>query len=162
MNRVIQTTALVLASAVLVSTALHGCVVVSSTKTDVVDSDGRKASSSKLTMTHGAADAAPKGAAQGRAAPLTTSDVVGLWTITDERNDPFILTVGANGKAVTNWSKGNAGAAGERGTWTIVNGDLTVNYGDGWTDVLRRTGEGVEKRSFAPGANRTGTPSTWG
>jgi hypothetical protein len=82
-----------------------------------------------------------------------------------------VLTVGANGKAVTNWSAGASGAEGERGEWIIDKGELVVTYSDGWRDVLSRTsaaeqpqpdGEVLQKHSFAPGANRSGASSNWG
>ncbi len=144
---------------------MHGCVVVSSTKTEGSNVNARDRGASSAT----AAGRAVAPSAPG--APLTTADVVGAWTLTDQQNNPFVLTVGANGKAVTNWSAGASGAEGERGEWIIDKDELVVTYSDGWRDVLSRTaaaeqpqpdGEVLQKRSFAPGANRSGASSNWG
>lgn len=153
---------------------MHGCVVVSSTKTEGsnVNTRDRGASSASSKSPVKAGDAASRAAMPGASgAPLTTADVVGAWTLTDQQNNPFVLTVGANGKAVTNWSAGAAGAEGERGEWIIEKGELVVTYSDGWRDVLSRTtaaeqpqpaGEALQKRSFAPGADRNGASKNWG
>ncbi|HEY5812610.1 MAG TPA: hypothetical protein VIT23_08150 [Terrimicrobiaceae bacterium] len=68
----------------------------------------------------------------------------GTWTTTDAQGQVFDIILYPNGQAVTNWTKGPAGARGERGYWRCEKERLTIVYNDGCTDII----EPAETHSF--------------
>lgn len=74
------------------------------------------------------------------------------------------MIVNEDGSAFTNWSKGAAGARGERGEWTLApdGGAITLSYDSGWRDVISRTKSGFAKKSFGPGVPLDAAPSSAG
>lgn len=83
---------------------------------------------------------------------------VGTWTVTDDQGQIFDITVFPNGQAVSNWTKGAAGAQGERGFWRMDDNRLLVFFHDGWTDVLSQSGDGFQHQGFEPGSGLQGPP----
>jgi hypothetical protein len=67
-----------------------------------------------------------------------------------------------DGSATSTWSRGNNGAAGEQGGWSIRDGVLTVRYSDGWIDTIRMGQFGYEKLSYGPMDRDTNLPSSFG
>lgn len=103
----------------------------------------------------GCASAAPTRMPQGAA--IAAADAVGVWTLTDDENAAFDVRLSAGGSAVSNWSKGNAGARGEHGRWAIVDGAIVIDYDDGWRDIVFRSeGGALRKKSYAPEMPREG------
>ncbi len=86
-------------------------------------------------------------------------EFAGAWTTTDEQSQVFDLVLFPNGQAVTNWTKGTAGAKGQRGLWRQENGRLTAVYDDGWTDVIVAAEGGFSHQGFAPGTPLDGPPT---
>lgn len=90
------------------------------------------------------------------------AEFVGTWTLTDSEDEPFDVVISPNGTAITNWTKGDAGARGESGLWKAAKDRITINYGDGWSDIIVRTRHGYRKISFGPGESREGKPTNSG
>jgi hypothetical protein len=108
-------------------------------------------------------------AAGGCATRLSPADAAarefaGGWALADTEGDLFDVIVRADGTAVTNWSKGAAGARGERGTWTPAAGGegISLSYDSGWRDVIQRAGRGYSKRSYGPGVPVSAVPTNEG
>jgi hypothetical protein len=83
---------------------------------------------------------------------------VGTWTVTDDQGEAFDISVFPNGQAVSNWTKGPAGARGERGFWRMEDNRLVAFFQDGWTDVISGANGEFEHRGFEPGAALDGVP----
>ena len=95
--------------------------------------------------------------------PFTAPEVPGTWSLVDDENVTFDVVLSAKGSAVSNWSKGQQGARGEEGTWTLRDGRIDIDYTDGWHDSISRDETGwLTKTSYAPGMPRNGTPSNHG
>ncbi|MSQ90760.1 MAG: hypothetical protein EXS01_05115 [Phycisphaerales bacterium] len=95
------------------------------------------------------------------AAPLTRTQAIGTWSLTDAQNELFNVIVSSDGAAVSTWWKGEAGTQGERGRWELASGVLDIRYSDGWRDVLTTDSIGFSKLSYAPGlAPKSGTTET--
>jgi len=82
----------------------------------------------------------------------------GTWSASDDQGQIFDIVVFPNGQAVSNWTKGPAGARGERGFWRLANNRLLVFFQDGWTDVISEADGGFKHRGFEPGAAMDGPP----
>ena len=94
---------------------------------------------------------------------LSAAEVVGTWSLTDDENATFDVRLLASGSAVSNWSKGSAGAVGEQGRWSIAGDRVVVDYADGWQDCIIRMADGrFRKESFAPNTSREGAPTNAG
>ena len=87
----------------------------------------------------------PRGGEDVRAAIF-----VGTWSLTDEQNDLFNVTLFPDGAARSNWTKGSRGAEGEGGRWTLYGNGVRIDYDDGWIDVVRLGARGFEQVSYAP------------
>ena len=108
-----------------------------------------------LAVAVGCASAVPKPSARGIA--LGAEDAAGVWTLADDENAAFDVRLSPKGTAVSNWSKGNASARGERGRWAIVDGRIVIDYDDGWRDIVFRNEAGAfRKMSYAPGMAHDG------
>lgn len=83
----------------------------------------------------------------------------GVWTTKDDKDEPFDIVVYANGQAVTTWTRGVAGARGERGLWRIDGQRLVVLYDDGWTDVISPDGAGFKHSGYSPETLLNQTPT---
>jgi hypothetical protein len=90
--------------------------------------------------------------------PAAEVSYVGTWTATDEDGEPFDLIVFPNGQAVSNWTKGPAGARGERGFWRREGDHVLLFFQDGWTDQISPSEDGFEHRGFAPETDLSGPP----
>jgi hypothetical protein len=94
---------------------------------------------------------------------VSAAEVVGTWSLTDDENATFDVRLSASGSAVSNWSKGPSGAAGEQGRWSISGDRVVVDYVDGWRDCIIRTADGrFRKESFSPSAPREGAATNSG
>jgi hypothetical protein len=90
--------------------------------------------------------------------PKTKISYVGIWTTTDAQGQPFDIVIFPNGQAVTNWTKGEEGARGERGYWREDEGRLTVLYSDGNTDILEQNEDGFQHRRYSSGSPLNAQP----
>ncbi len=88
----------------------------------------------------------------------TKISYAGTWAVTDDQGQIFDIVIFPNGQAASNWTKGPAGARGERGFWRSENNRLLVFFQDGWTDVISEADEGFKHRGFEPGAAMDGPP----
>lgn len=88
---------------------------------------------------------------------MLADEAIGPWTLTDDENCAFDVRLSRKGDAVSNWSKGNTSARGERGRWEIVDGRIVIDYDDGWRDIVFRGEDGAfRKMSYAPGMPHDG------
>ena len=90
---------------------------------------------------------------------------MGTWAINDTDNQLFNIIIRPDRTVVSNWSKGNRGAWGERGTWKRSGSRMVIKYGDGWTDVLmpsRYGVDGVARQSYRPGTSPDVPPTSVG
>jgi hypothetical protein len=90
--------------------------------------------------------------------PVAKISYAGTWAVTDDQGQVFDIAVFSNGQAASNWTKGHAGARGERGFWRVENNRLFVFFQDGWTDVISGADGEFEHRGFEPGATLEGPP----
>jgi hypothetical protein len=95
--------------------------------------------------------------------PITAAEAVDVWSLVDSENATFDVRLSDGGKAISNWSKGPNGARGESGRWTIEDGEIVIEYDDGWCDrIIGRADGSYGKISFAPGAPRDGQATNFG
>ncbi|MEI6492383.1 MAG: hypothetical protein WCO94_07525 [Verrucomicrobiota bacterium] len=92
------------------------------------------------------------------AATVKNISYTGTWSATDGEGQLFDIVVFPNGQAVSNWTKGPAGAHGERGFWRLANNRLLVFFQDGWTDVISEADGSFKHRGFEPGSAMDGPP----
>ncbi len=83
---------------------------------------------------------------------------VGTWAVADDQGQLFDIVVFPNGQAVSTWTKGSAGAQGERGFWREENGQIVIFFGNGSTSVIAASGDGFLHRGFEPKASLEGAP----
>lgn len=83
-------------------------------------------------------------------------DWSGVWSALDEQGQTFDIVLFPNGQAVSTWTKGPAGARGERGWWRPTPDGAMIFFDDGWTDLLVRDGEGYRHRGYSPGTLLSG------
>lgn len=91
-------------------------------------------------------------------APVQKISYVGTWSVADDQGQIFDMVIFPNGQAVSNWTKGPAGAHGERGFWRVENNRLLVLFQDGWTDEILPGEQGFKHRGFEPGTDMNGPP----
>ncbi len=103
----------------------------------------------------------PAAAATASAGQSTPGEFEGVWAATDDQGQTFDIVLFGNGQAVTNWTKGSAGALGERGFWKVDNGRAIAIYAEGRADVIE-AGEGGAFRhlGFAAGTPLQGKPAS--
>lgn len=87
------------------------------------------------------------------------AEFLGVWQAKDDDGDVFNIIIMPEGKAVTNWFKGEAGSRGEFGDWTVEDGAIRLIYDSGWKDVLIKNDEGYLKLGYAPGITFNDQPS---
>ncbi|MFZ4681582.1 MAG: hypothetical protein ACOYMS_03690 [Terrimicrobiaceae bacterium] len=105
------------------------------------------------------APAPPSPAQMPQSGESNPVEFAGTWTTTDEQGQVFDLVLFPNGQTVTNWTKGTAGARGQRGLWRQENGKLIAQFDDGWTDVIQSVDGAFVHRGFSPGVPLDGTPT---
>jgi hypothetical protein len=79
-------------------------------------------------------------------------DAVGLWEVAHTDGKPFHIRINPDGTASTDWE------GQEKGAWRVADGEIVIEYTDGWMDVLFQEGDQVKKRAFGPGTDRKGKP----
>ena len=89
-------------------------------------------------------------------------DYLGSWALNDTQNQLFNIVVRPDKTVVSNWSKGDRGAEGERGTWKRKGTRLIISYNDGWTDVLSPSRYGISRQSYSPGVGMEDSPASFG
>ena len=106
---------------------------------------------------------APAPATEAGLPAISAAEAAGVWSLADDENCTFEVRLSVAGTAVSNWSKGPTGAAGEQGSWAVAGDRIVIDYTDGWRDAIIRTAEGsYRKESFGPGAPRDGVPTNRG
>jgi len=92
-------------------------------------------------------------------ATASADEFLGVWSGVDGDNDEFNILILPEGRAVSNWVKGETGARGERGLWRIQGADLLVFWANGWTDRIRRAGDTYADDGFRPGMALSDPPA---
>ena len=93
-------------------------------------------------------------------ATTTTSSVsrahfLGVWKVGmgGDNTGTFFITLKRDGVAEKSMGSRN-------GTWKVVNGEAHCKWEDGWTDVIRRTGNLWEKAAWSNGRALDGPPDS--
>jgi hypothetical protein len=94
--------------------------------------------------------------------PMSAKVAEGTWALTDDRNDTFNVILRGDGSATSTWSRGTDGARGEQGGWSLRDGEVVVQWTDGWIDILRLGRYGYEKVSYAPQDRERDLPNSFG
>jgi hypothetical protein len=110
-----------------------------------------------------AADASDR-AAVGTVASLgdSASAWLGVWALTDQRNSTFNVRLSEGGSAISTWSGGPLGVIGERGSWTVREGMVSIEWTNGWIDELKPGRYGIDHEAWGPGDRRGAQPRTYG
>lgn len=95
-------------------------------------------------------------------ASSAANEYVGTWSAKDTEGDLFDIVIFADGTAITNWSKGESGAKGEFGRWKLAQNTISIQYDDGWCDVISKKGSGYYKKSYGPGVPTDAKPTNQG
>lgn len=101
--------------------------------------------------------AAPSPAAVAQ--PAAEADYIGIWKVQDGKAREFFIELKAGGVAASKWAAVAEQRRNEAGTWKLVGGAAHIIWGNGWREVLSRTGEGFVKKAYAPALSLEGTPS---
>ena len=100
------------------------------------------------------------------------SRFVGVWALTDSRNNLFNVRVYADGKAVSTVGTAGVPNAGstqlrdaefrELGQWSSWGNGIRVDYSDGWSDWIYVSPSGLSHSAWSPGQSRSEQPSNFG
>lgn len=90
------------------------------------------------------------------------SEFTGVFEVKDDDGDVFNILIFPEGKAITNWYKGEMGARGEFGDWEREDDHINISYDSGWKDVILKNDEGYQKFGYAPGITLNDQPSNQG
>lgn len=90
------------------------------------------------------------------------SEYLGVFEVKDDDGDVFNILILPDGKAITNWYKGETGARGEFGDWVVEDDHINLSYDSGWKDVILKNDEGYLKLGYAPGITLNDQPSNQG
>jgi hypothetical protein len=94
----------------------------------------------------------PKAAATASTpASPSRNNYMGKWRVGDGAGNTFIITLDKNGHATKS-------IGGNRGTWSMVDGEAHINWEDGWHDAIRRVGNKYEKVAYGPGKSFSDQP----
>lgn len=88
------------------------------------------------------------------------NDYIGTWTTVDDQGQVFDIVIFPNGQVITNWTKGKAGAYGERGLWRKEGPRLIAFYHDGTSDIMETDGESTRYTGHSSGAPLEATPNS--
>jgi len=80
------------------------------------------------------------------------SHFIGKWQVGEGNGSNFYITLEADGTA-------RKSIGDSHGTWTWVDGEARIAWGDGWHDIIRKVGSKHEKVAFEPGKSFTDPPS---
>lgn len=84
----------------------------------------------------------------------------GTWIVTDEANNTFNIILRDDGTAISSWSRGVAGAYGDRGRWRYAHEGIIVMYESGWMTLLAELQNGfLIKQSYRAGRLINQVPS---
>jgi len=101
----------------------------------------------------------PRPASVSARADLPEEQFLGAWSANDDQGQSFDMILFPNRQAVSTWTKGTAGAHGERGLWRSGPEGVTIFFHDGWTDrILIRDG-GFIHQGFSPDRPLDGKPT---
>lgn len=106
-------------------------------------------------------DAAPPAAPAPAAVvqPAAEADYLGIWKVQDGKQREFFIELKAGGVAASRWAAAAEQRRNETGTWKLVGGAAHIIWGNGWREVISRTGEGFVKKAYAPSLSLEGAPS---
>ncbi len=91
------------------------------------------------------------------------SEFTGVFAVKDDDGEIFDILIFPDGKAITNWYKGETGARGEFGDWVREDDHINLSYDSGWKDVILKNEEGgYLKYGYAPGITLNDQPSNQG
>jgi hypothetical protein len=76
---------------------------------------------------------------------------LGDWTVGDGVGGKFTVTLKSDGSA-------HKTIGGHNGTWTVVNGEAQITWGDGWHDAIRKVGDKFQKAAYSPGTTFSDKP----
>ena len=79
---------------------------------------------------------------------------VGNWRVFNDEGDFFYIAINPDRTAFSTWANG------QKGQWKEVKDKVTIQWSDGWTDILYRDGETVKKISFEPGREVDENPTS--
>lgn len=91
--------------------------------------------------------------------PAAEADYLGIWKVQDGKAREFFIELKAGGVAASKWAAAAEQNRNEVGTWKLVGGAAHIVWGNGWREVISRTGEGFVKKAFAPALSLEGKPS---
>jgi len=93
-------------------------------------------------------------------APKTPADeFIGAWAVKDDDGEVFNIIIMPEGKAITNFTKGESGVRGEFGEWVLEDDHIRLHYDSGWKDILAQSEDGYLKLGYAPGITLNDQPS---
>lgn len=102
------------------------------------------------------------------------SDFIGIWELTDEDGDSFLIQIAPDHSVISTYAKGENAIVPEEGLWRQNGNELHILYNNGWMDVIKTDKGGYTKTAYAPGivpgkkggksspAFKTGRKSLWG
>jgi len=90
----------------------------------------------------------------------TVSDFAGTWAAVDDTGRLFNLILTKDGRAVSNWPGGRAGAAGERAFWRLGDNEAILFTSGGWSSRIHPYEEGHLLLGYEWGANLAVTPAS--
>lgn len=101
-------------------------------------------------------------AAPAASPQVANASYAGIWKVQDGKQREFYITLEAGGKALSRWAAADQQRRNEIGTWKEGNGQAVITWGNGWQEVIAKSGEGYIKKAFAPKLALDGTPSNEG
>jgi len=98
--------------------------------------------------------------------------LIGVWALTDSRNNLFNVRINPDGQAVSTVGTAGVPFAGAKrltdaqlrqvGRWKPWGNGIRVDYNDGWTDWIYVGPAGLSHASWQPGQNRGDVPFNFG
>ena len=84
------------------------------------------------------------------AAPAAQSAWVGIWKVQDVKARDFYITLAADGSATSTWTAAEDQRRNQTGKWVEADGKVTIEWHNGWREVIEASGEAFVKKAFAP------------
>ena len=86
-------------------------------------------------------------------ASFAASEFEGVWTVKNNKGDPFEITLAADGKATSTLPED------PKGTWKEEGSAAVISWDSGWTIKLAKEGDKFVKTAFKKGAPLDGPPT---